>query len=89
MPAVKFTQNILRHLDLKPCEANGATVAEVLGEVFERYPQLRSYLLDDQGAVRKHMAVFVNGETITDRDHLTDAVPPEGEIYVMQALSGG
>jgi hypothetical protein len=33
--------------------------------------------------------VFVNGEMIRDRENLSDPVPPEAEVYVMQALSGG
>lgn len=49
----------------------------------------RSYVLDDQGLLRKHMIVFINGETVRDRDQLTDAVTDDAEIYVMQALSGG
>jgi hypothetical protein len=46
-------------------------------------------VLDEQGTLRKHMAVFINGESIHDRIHLSDPVPPDGEVYVMQALSGG
>lgn len=32
----------------------------------------RPYVLDDQGAVRRHMVVFVNGRQITDRTRLSD-----------------
>jgi hypothetical protein len=46
-------------------------------------------VLDDQGAVRAHMVVFVDGHQIRDRRHLSDPVSPDGEIYVAQALSGG
>jgi hypothetical protein len=35
------------------------------------------------------MVVFVNGQQIRDRQHLSDAVPSDAEIYVAQALSGG
>jgi hypothetical protein len=35
------------------------------------------------------MNVFLDGEQIADRVGLSDAVRPESEIYVMQALSGG
>ena len=51
--------------------------------------KLKSYVLDDQGAVRKHVAIFLDGETIEDREHLTDRIVSRGEIFVMQALSGG
>ncbi len=46
-------------------------------------------MLDEQGAVRPHMVVFVDGRQVRDRQHLSDLVPRDGEIYVAQALSGG
>jgi sulfur-carrier protein len=52
-------------------------------------PALRSYVLDDQGALRRHVAVYVNGRLVNDRTGLTDPVGPRDEIYVFQALSGG
>jgi hypothetical protein len=39
--------------------------------------------------VRHHIAIFVDGQLLRDRIHLTDAVSPSSEVYVMQALSGG
>jgi sulfur carrier protein ThiS len=50
---------------------------------------LRGYVLDDQGAVRRHVAVYVNGTAIRDRAKLSDPVVPKDEIYVFQALTGG
>jgi hypothetical protein len=64
------------------------TVREALEQVFAREPRLRGYLLDDQGILRKHMAVFVNGGRVKDRRSLADPVT-EGEVHVLQALSGG
>ncbi len=62
---------------------------ELLDAVFAANPQARSYVLDDQGTLRKHMIIFINGEQIRDRETLSDSVPANGEVYVMQALSGG
>jgi molybdopterin synthase sulfur carrier subunit len=67
----------------------GATVRAVLDAVFAENARARGYVLDERGAVRKHMSIFVNGSAVRDRAHLTDPVPPDGEVYVMQALSGG
>jgi hypothetical protein len=61
----------------------------VLDGVFAANPRLRGYVLDDQGALRRHMMVFVDGQQIEDRERLSDPVRPVSEIYVMQALSGG
>jgi molybdopterin converting factor small subunit len=70
-------------------EVDGASVGEVLDGLFERYPNLRGYVVDEQGAVRHHVAVFVDGDAIRDKRKLTQPVGEQAEVYVMQALSGG
>ncbi len=89
MVTVKFTDNLQRHCNCTPLIVKGQTLREVLNAVFSQRPELRSYLLDDQNALRKHMNIFINSELIQDRNQLTDSVPEEAEIFVMQALSGG
>lgn len=89
MVRVSFTPNLQRHVECPTADVEAATVAEALETVFRGNPRLRGYILDDQGEVRKHVAVFINGKLIADRIRLTDAVPAGGEIFVMQALSGG
>lgn len=89
MARVVFTANLQRHVPCPPVTVMASTVAEALDQVFAGNPRLRGYVVDERGALRKHMAVFVDGELIGDRENLSDAVGPEGEIYVMQALSGG
>ena len=89
MPAVVLTQNLQRHVACPNVHMPGSTVREVLQALFAEYPQVRGYVLDDQGALRYHMMVFVDGEPITDRRDLTDPVRAASEVYVMQALSGG
>jgi hypothetical protein len=46
-------------------------------------------VLDDQAALRKHVAVFVDGAMIRDRTRLSDAVGAASTVHVFQALSGG
>ena len=89
MAVVVFTPNLARHVACPSVEAAGATVAEVLARVFADNPRLRGYVVDEHGAVRKHMAVFVDGQQLVDRARQSDAVGATSEIYVMQALSGG
>ena len=67
----------------------GARLDEVLAGVFTRFPNLRGYVLDEHGAVRHHVAVFVDGTAIADKRKPTQALGERSEIYVMQALSGG
>jgi hypothetical protein len=72
-----------------PLDVPGSTVREALDAVFAGNDQARGYVLDEHGAVRKHVIVFVNGEMIRDRQSLSESLPPDAEVYVMQALSGG
>lgn len=89
MARVVFTQNIQRHVDCPTTEVHGTTVREVLDRVFVENPRARGYVLDDQGALRKHMAVFVDGQQVRDREGLSDPVAANTELCIMQALSGG
>jgi len=89
MARIKFTRHLERHLAAPPLEAAGGTVREVLDQAFGEHPNLRGYVLDDQGRLRKHVVIFVDGQAIQDRTQLGDTVGDESELLVMQALSGG
>lgn len=89
MAHITFPDVMQRHIAAPEMEAPGATVREVFENAFGARPDLRSYLVDDQGALRKHMAVFVDGAQVADRSALSDPVGPRSRIQVLQALSGG
>jgi molybdopterin synthase sulfur carrier subunit len=89
MPTVSFTSALQRFLDAPSMQVDGATVGGALNAVFAQRPALRSYVLDDQGAVRRHVVIYINGDVLRDRTHLSDAVGAQDEIYVFQALTGG
>jgi sulfur-carrier protein len=89
MAQVHFTSNLRRHVDCPSMVAEGETVRAVLDVVFAQHPRLETYVLDDQRALRKHMRILVNGRAISDLQKQSDAVLPDDEVWVMQALSGG
>lgn len=89
MVQVVFTPNIQRHVLCPLANVQGATVGEVLDRVFANNRQARGYVLDDQGALRKHMIIFIDGRAIADRAKLSDPVNPTSKVAVYQALSGG
>lgn len=89
MVKVAFTPNLARHVSCPAVEVGGATVREALQLVFETNPQLRGYVLDDQGGLRRHMSIFVDDRQIKDRATLSDPITADTRIFVAQALSGG
>ncbi len=89
MPTVRFTDNIQRHVNCPTRVVDGARVRDVLDAYFQANAQARGYVLDEQGRLREHMAIFVNGGQLRDRAGLTDPVPADGVVDVIQALSGG
>lgn len=89
MPRVLFTTALQRFLPAPTMRTSADTVREALDTVFAEQPRLRSYVLDDQGVLRRHVAIYVNGQPIADRLRLSDPVGAQDEIYVFQALSGG
>jgi len=89
MPRVVFTSNLQRHVDCAERAVAAGTVRTALAEVFAAQPRARSYVLDEQGHLRKHVTVFVDGRRVRDRERLSDTVGESSEVYVMQALTGG
>lgn len=95
MIEVVFAKAFRRHVDcpderlVTGQEGSPGTVGTALESYFDLHPAVRSYVLDDVGAVRKHVAVFVDGDLVGDRSGLSDPVTPTSTIHVFQALSGG
>jgi len=89
MVRITFPAVMQRHIAAPDMEADGKTVAEVLASAFRARPDLRSYILEDDGSLRHHMAMFVDGNQLVDRVALADRVRPDSRIDVLQALSGG
>lgn len=89
MPSVRFTRNIQRHVECPTLDVTGATLGEVLHAYFSTNERARGYVLDDEGKLRKHMAAFIDGRQIDDRDTLSDTVPDGAVVDIVQSLSGG
>lgn len=70
-------------------ETDADTIGAALDGAFSEHPSLRGYVLDEQGALRHHVAVFVDGEAVRHGAGLDMPLPARAEVYVIQALSGG
>lgn len=89
MPIVEFAPALTRHVPCARQEVPEGTLAAALAAAFAAAPALRDYVLDEQGAVRKHVAVFVNGDMIPDRRDLARPLAAQDRVHVIQALTGG
>jgi molybdopterin converting factor small subunit len=67
-------------------EADGATVSEVLADLEARFPGIRFRMIDEQGRIRRHMRMFSEGKMVLELSH---ALRADGELMIVQALSGG
>ena len=83
------TPNIARHVAFEAMEVEGSNIKQVLQNYFTRQPQVKDYVLDDQGHVRTHMIIFIDGLAIQDRTGLSDHVKPDSKVFIMQSLTGG
>ncbi len=89
MPTVEFAPALTRHVPCPKQQVRGGTLAAALDAAFAAAPTMRGYVLDEQGAVRKHVAVFVNGAMIRSRSDLAVTLHADDRVLVIQALTGG
>ena len=67
-------------------EASGTTVGELLDDLDRQFPGIAFRVVDEQGRMRQHMVVWLDGERCRD---LSASVEGQDELVLMQALSGG
>ena len=89
MATLVFTQHLRRFLDVPEIDTEATNLRAALEDAFGANPQLRGYVLDEQGHLRQHVTVFIDGLRLRDRVNLDDALKPASRVHVLQALSGG
>jgi molybdopterin synthase sulfur carrier subunit len=92
MPTVEMTRYLYRFfqgLENRVIRVDAGSVAEILRAVNDLAPGFTDYVLDEQGALRKHVNISINDRILVDRKTLSDRVQDDGTVYIFQALSGG
>ncbi len=92
MPVVEMTSHLYRffpQLRERTITVPAGSVAEILRALDALAPGFGDYVLDEKGALRRHVIVSVNDTLVVDRQHLSDRVAEDGTVYIFQALSGG
>jgi molybdopterin synthase sulfur carrier subunit len=89
MPRLEFTPQLRRFTDTPVVDTAANTLRDALEAAFAMNPRLRGYVLDEQGHLRPNVVVFIDGRRSTDRVALNEALAPDSNVFVLQALSGG
>ncbi len=89
MVRVEFAASLRRHVECAAQVVPSGSLRDVLTAALAGAPGLAHYVLDDQGHVRKHVAVFVNKKLVHDRVHLQQPLGANDRVLVAQALTGG
>lgn len=90
MAKIKFTSNLNRFFpSLGTLDLAATDVRSIIDQLDEYHEGLSNYLIDENGALRKHVNIYINEQLIQDRKQLSDRVTEESEVFFMQAISGG
>lgn len=89
MAQVVFTPQLRRFTATPEVSTRATTLRAALEDAFTANPQLRGYVLDDQGHLRVNVVAFIDGRRCEDRLFLSDVLEPDSTVHVLQALSGG
>lgn len=92
MPTVEMTSHLYRffpELKNRKIVVPAGSVAEVLGEVDKIVSGFSDYILDERGALRRHVKISINNTILIDKKALSDHVQDDGTVYIFQALTGG
>jgi molybdopterin converting factor small subunit len=82
---------VLRHVmgGTRWLEANGNSIAAVLGDLGQRHPPLALHFFDEQGAIRHNIVCVHEGAVVRAREMSTHPLQPGDEIVLANALAGG
>jgi hypothetical protein len=92
MPRVEMTQHLYRffpQLKNRIITVPAGSIAEVLVAINEIAPGFTDYVLDEHGALRRHVNLSINDSMVIDKIKLSDRISEDGIVYIFQSLSGG
>jgi molybdopterin synthase sulfur carrier subunit len=73
----------------KELSAKGDSVGEILHQVAEMHPEVRSQLFSADGELNRYVNVYLNDEDVRVLDGLDTAVGPGDTLVVLPAMAGG
>ena len=86
MPRVMLSGSVQQQVGgLSTVEVAGDTAREVIRALEVTYPSLRGWIVDERGALRRHVKLFLGGVAIS----LEKRIDPKDELHIVAAISGG
>ena len=92
MPKIEITEHLHRYcpkLTTQETYVPAGSVAHIIHAINQLHPGLQGYILDDNGALRRHVKISINNTLVVDRKNLTDHVQDNDTVFIFQALTGG
>ena len=86
---VALTANLQKYFPRSKFEIEASSVKELLRKMDAERPHFSSYIVEDNGAIRKHVNLFIDGEVVRDKSHVDIPLKAGSQVHIMQALSGG
>ncbi len=86
MPRVILTGSIREQVGgVGAVDVDGDTVRAAVAALEVAYPGLRGWVVDERGALRRHVKLFLGAEAVS----LDTALGPDAELHIVAAISGG
>jgi molybdopterin converting factor small subunit len=90
MPIIRFPNVMKFYVDNQSeFPVSGATVAEIIEQIVQKYPSVKFHLLDAEGKLRRHFNIFVNGVHIRDLNGMDTPLKEDDKIILMASAAGG
>jgi sulfur-carrier protein len=90
MVNVKLPTLLRRHTGGQPeVQSEGRTIGELLDRLEKQYPGLAASLRADDGALHRHVNIYVNGEDVRYRGGLDAPLDEGDEVAILPAVAGG
>ena len=70
-------------------EARAGTLADVISDIDRRHPGFRSRVLDESGAIRTYVNVYIGDDDARTNGGTSATVPDGSEVMVIPAMAGG
>ncbi|MGE0193826.1 MAG: MoaD/ThiS family protein [Planctomycetota bacterium] len=90
MLTVRLTPHLKRFFPVPDeVQVEASTLPEMVQRLDDLWPGLAFYVVDERGALRENVAIWVDGDRLLDRSRFGDPLRAGAVVHVMQALSGG